>query len=266
MGRDLFDFSFREYARRWAFKHPTPADLFRTMEDASGEDLDWFWRGWFYNTDPCDISLDSVKWAVLNTEPDTLQNNSNSTKTQPVEKPILNKFDDISMIRNRNDNKIVFATDADTSLRDFYWRYARGLARVDTTPYVIEPSEPSDIEYSPSEKQEILGKTFLYELSFSNKGGLVMPIIIEWTFRDSTKQTDRLAVQIWRKNENKVSRVFVKEKEVASIKIDPMRETADINEANNSWPLEQQPSKFQLFKSKSVKKRMGKDAMQKEIK
>ena len=66
MGRELFDYAFKEYARRWAFKHPEPADFFRTMEDASGEDLDWFWRGWFYGTDACDISLDTVKYYKAN--------------------------------------------------------------------------------------------------------------------------------------------------------------------------------------------------------
>lgn len=266
MGRELFDFAFREYCRRWAFRHPTPADLFRTMEDASGEDLDWFWRGWFFNTDPCDISLDSVKWAIVNLEPDTAGMRKSEAGTQSVAKPILNSFDDISKIRNRNDKKILFATDADTSLRDFYWRYARGQANVDTTPFTIPATESQDIQYSLTEKQSLQSGTFLYEIHCSNKGGLVMPVIIEWTFRDSTKETDRIAAQIWRKNENHFSRVYVKNKEVVSVKLDPMRETADINEANNVWPATVAPSKFQIFKSKNGPRQPGRNPMQKEIK
>lgn len=136
MGRELFDYSFKEYARRWAFKHPAPADLFRTMEDASGEDLDWFWRGWFFGIESCDISLDTVKWAKLSTEPGTVRRTENII-TQPVAKPQLNTFDDISKIRNREDKNIVFATDSDTALQDFYWRYDRGIAKVDTTAFKI---------------------------------------------------------------------------------------------------------------------------------
>lgn len=269
MGRQLFDYAFKEYARRWAFKHPTPADLFRTMEDASGEDLDWFWRGWFYGTEPCDIALDTVKWAVLNTETPTTPNTNAGTRKIPVAKPQLNTFDDISKIRNREDKNIVFATDADKSLRDFYWNYDRGLAKVDTTPFEINTPAPTPNNYTEAERFAIAGSKYLYELTFSNKGGLVMPIIIEWTFKDGTKQTDRIAVQVWRKNENKVIKTFMKDKEVASIQIDPMRETADIDTKNNTWPTFAEPSKFQLFKAGGGQPRGaggGVNPMQKEIK
>ena len=250
MGRENFDFAFREYAHRWAFKHPTPADFFRTMGDAGGENLDWFFRGWFYSTDACDISLDSVRWANLGTEtvaPRTRANNS----IRPVQKPQLNTFEDISKIRNREDKNIVFATDADISLRDFYWKYARGLVQVDTTPFVIAPDVVSTDTLTAEQKRQIAGGKYLYELSFSNKGGLVMPIIIEWTFKDGTKQVDRIPAQVWRKNENNVVKTFAKDKEVASIRIDPMRETADINETNNVWNATAEPSKFQLFKART---------------
>jgi hypothetical protein len=220
------------------------------MEDASGEDLDWFWRGWFYNTDPVDISLDTVKWAVLNTELPAAPA-ARGPITQPVAKPILNSFDDISKIRNREDKKIVFATDADESLRDFYWKYDRGLVKVDQTPFTITPPPPSRDTFTEAERFAVAGKQNLYELTFSNKGGLVMPIIIEWTFEDGTKEVDRIAVQVWRKNENKVVKTFMKDKKVVSVKLDPMRETADINEGNNVWPLSTAtPSKFQLYKQR----------------
>jgi len=270
MGRNLFDYSFREYARRWAFKHPTPADLFRTMEDASGEDLDWFWRGWFYNTDPCDISLDSVKWSNLSLE-EPAGRPTGSSFMQNVSRPILNKFEDVSKIRNREDNKITFATDADTSLRDFYWRYARSVAKVDDAPVEIKIAAEAPDTLTRDQKIAIAGNKNMYELTLSNKGGLVMPIIIEWTYKDGTKEIDRIPVQVWRKNEYKVTKTFLKDKEVASIKLDPMRETADINERNNNWPSVTTPGKFQLFKEGSGRGGRGGatgavNPMQKEIK
>jgi len=252
IGRPLFDYAFKEYARRWAFKHPTPADLFRTMEDASGEDLDWFWRGWFYNTDPCDIALDTVKWANLTVEGGNPTAAGAYTVKQIPAKPMLNTFEDVSKIRNREDKKIVFATDADTSLRDFYWNYARGIAKIDgATKEVTLPAAAAIDTFTNEEKLNLAGTKNMYELTFSNKGGLVMPIIVEWTFKDGTTEIDRIPVQIWRKNENKVTKAFLKDKEVVSVKLDPMRETADINESNNVWPTIATPSKFQLFKARA---------------
>ncbi|MFN0081740.1 MAG: M1 family metallopeptidase [Ferruginibacter sp.] len=272
MGRESFDYAFKEYARRWAFKHPTPSDLFRTMEDASAEDLDWFWRGWFYNTDPCDISLDTVKWSNLGMDATVAPTrNRPNTITQPVAKPQVNSFEDISKIRNREDKKIVFATDADTSLRDFYWRYDRNLVKVDETPFTMTLPDAVVDTFTNDQKQQIAGNKNMYELTFSNKGGLVMPIIIEWTFKDGSKEIDRIPVQVWRKNENKVIKTFLKDKEVTSIKLDPMRETADINEKNNGWNVEEQPSKFQLYKARAGGNARGAgngqgNPMQKEVK
>ena len=255
MGRQLFDYAFKQYAQRWAFKHPTPADFFRTMEDASGEDLDWFWKGWFYGTDACDISLDSVKVAKTDATGTPTQNvgggrrfnNSQTGGMQSLPGPQGSKFDDVSKIRNRQDPTVKFATDADTSLRDFYWRYNRGLEPVDTTKFAVTPSAFVD-SLSSDEKQKYSGKYF-YELTLSNKGGLVMPVIIEWTYKDGTREIDRIPAQVWRLNENKVAKTFMKDKEVASIKLDPLKETADIDEGNNSWgKIDQEPTKLQVFK------------------
>ncbi len=269
MGRELFDYAFKEYAKRWAFKHPTPADLFRTMEDASAEDLDWFWRGWFYSTDPCDISLDTVKWATLSLNGGNPKAGGN-TITQRVAKPMVNSFDDISKIRNRDDKSIVFATDADTSLRDFYWRYDRGLVKVDSTSVEVTIPVAVADTFTNAEKTAMAGNKNMYELTFSNKGGLVMPIIIEWTFKDGSVEIDRIPAQVWRKNENKVIKTFLKDKEVVSIKLDPMRETADINLSNNTWPAVTSPSSFQLYKAGAGRGRGAAtgnvNPMQKEIK
>jgi hypothetical protein len=189
----------------------------------------------------------------------------------PVSKPNLNTFDDISKVRNREDKNIVFATDADQSLRDFYWKYDRGLVKVDSTPFEISSPAAVRDTFTEAERFAVAGKKNLYEITFSNKGGLVMPIIIEWTYKDGTKEIERIPVQIWRKNENKVVKTFMKDKEVVSIKLDPMRETADINEKNNVWPAVETPSKFQLFKSGGGRgprgaSNGGGNPMQKEIK
>ena len=262
MGRELFDFAFKQYARRWAFKHPEPADFFRAMEDASGEDLDWFWRGWFYSTDACDIAIDSVKYAVYDKTP--ASNNfggggrtSAANTGRSLDKPQTPSFDDISKIRNRADKRLTFATDADTSLRDFYWRYDRGIEPYDTTKYVTErPSfaaEPLD-----EATHQKYANTHLYEITFLNKGGLVMPIIVEFTFEDGTKQTERIPAQIWRKNEQKVTKVFMTPKKAVSIVLDPMKETADINEANNTWTDSDgvtKPSRFSVFKGSMFNRR-----------
>ncbi len=247
MGRELFDYSFKEYARRWAFKHPTPGDLFRTIEDASAEDLDWFWRGWFYSIDPVDIAIDTVKHGVFDANAA-----APAARTMPARglaKPEVNSFGDISKIRNRNDKSIVFLTDVDTSLRDFYWRYDRGLEPYDSVTKQPAMTMPAPEVLTDAEKAKYANAN-LYEISFLNKGGLVMPIIVEFTFEDGTKETQRLPAQIWRKNENKVTKVFLTNKKAISIQLDPMRETADIDESNNKWPNVAAPSKFALFKSK----------------
>jgi hypothetical protein len=253
MGRKLFDYAFKEYAKRWEFKHPTPADFFRTMGDASGENLDWFWRGWFYGTEAVDISLDSVKVAKADLNGKMPQFNRRPGK---VDAPSVNNFDDISKIRNREDKTIKFYVDKDTLVHDFYYKYDRGLAAVDTMKFnnmtkelAIPQQSAVNEAMTDEDKTKYAGKYF-YQLDFSNKGGLVMPIIVEFTYVDGTKQLDRIPAQIWRLNEKHVSKFYIQNKEVASIKLDPMRETADIDESNNYWGKLPEPSKFQVFKQK----------------
>jgi len=249
MGRELFDYSFKEYSRRWAFKHPTPADLFRTMEDASAEDLDWFWRGWFYGIDPVDIAIDTVKHAIF--DPSATPPAARTMQGRSLDKPLVHSFEDISKIRNRNDKSIVFLTDADTTLRDFYWKYDRGIVPYDSVTKQPAMNFGAPEALTDAEKAKY-ANVHLYEVSFLNKGGLVMPIIVEFTFEDGTKEVTKYAAQIWRKNENKLTKVFLTNKKAVSIKLDPMRETADINESNNSWPNVSEPSKFTMFKAKAI--------------
>jgi len=250
VGRELFDFGFKEYARRWAFKHPTPADFFRTMNDATAENLDWFWRGWFYGIDPCDIAIDTVKHAVFSGSSPSI--NVTSTSNKSIAKPLVNAFEDVSKIRNRTDKNIVFQTDVDTTLRDFYWKYDRGIIAYDSTIKIPTAGFGINKDELSNDEKNKYANTHLYEITFSNKGGLVMPIIVEFTFEDGTKQLEKIPAQIWRKNENIVTKVFMTNKKATAIKLDPMRETADINESNNVWGnIDAEPSKFTLFKAKA---------------
>ena len=238
MGRELFDYAFKEYCRRWAFKHPTPADFFRTLEDASAVDLDWFWRGWFYSIDKVDIAIDSVVWY----QPD-LENDPTSfeyPQTINREKP----FDHLSKIRNKQEGT-KFLIDQDTALVDFYTDYEPWNTEDSVQNYKITLF---DELASKKEKKKLKDKNY-YELHFSNKGGLVMPIILEWTFEDGTKEIERIPVEIWRKNEDSFKKVFVKNKVVEKVILDPYKELADVDETNNSWPVQnEKPSRFQIFK------------------
>jgi hypothetical protein len=219
MGRQLFDKAFKEYANRWAFKHPMPADFFRTMEDASAVDLDWFWRGWFYTTDAVDISVDEVKWYRLRTQ-------------QPVpEKSVTTK-------------KSNAMGEAGGASQDF----SSG-----PRPLTVLPTDErlyGEFRNRLDDKA-ILSKLQdknLYEVKLTNRGGLVMPVIIEWTYKDGTKEVERLPAEIWRTNEYEVTKVFVKEKEVVSVVIDPYKETSDVDELNNVFPRQSRPSKFDQLK------------------
>jgi hypothetical protein len=249
MGRELFDYSFKEYCRRWAFKHPAPADFFRTMEDASGVDLDWFWRGWFYDIEPVDISLDSVLCFTVDVP----------SKPLVREDKVRNRAaraqkDFIHVSRQRNlESGMKFLVDQDTSLRDFYYYYKEELEPVDTSaPKTVNRYE-NITPITETEFEKYKGN-YYYELHFSNVGVLVMPIIIQWNFEDGTSEIDRISAYIWRKDEQQVTKTFVKNKAVKSVRIDPFKETADIQESNNVWPAEQTPTRFELYKAKTLQR------------
>ena len=222
MGPELFDKAFKEYATRWAFKHPSPADFFRTMEDASAVDLDWFWKGWFYTTDYVDIELSNVKWF----------------KESMGEQGIENKTQ-----KGKIDNKNL---DVDGNNVDFSGGYEEFvLTNTDDRMYGEFKNRVDDdkIRKTYSDKN-------LYELTFKNRGGLVMPLIIEWTYEDGTKEIERIPAEIWRQNELQVTKVFSKDKEVVNIVIDPNFETADVEVDNNVFPKKVADSKLDAFKSK----------------
>ncbi|RFC55405.1 M1 family metallopeptidase [Brumimicrobium aurantiacum] len=241
MGRELFDYAFKVYATRWAFKHPTPADFFRTMEDASGVDLDWFWRGWFYSTDHVDISMTDVKWFQLNT-------GDPSIEKQWMKEQKESKSQFIGDIRNNADTNKT-RLERKPELSDYY---------NEKDEYAIEPADRQDfdaLQKNLSQKDIDLLNSGLhfYELNFENKGGLVMPLIIQAKFVDGTDKVIRIPAEIWRRHNYKTSKVLYFEKEVVGFTLDPFLETADTDLSNNSWPRKVEPTRFRLFQEQKMK-------------
>ncbi len=222
MGRELFDYAFKTYANRWKFKHPTPEDFFRTMEDASAFDLDWFWRGWFYTTDNNDIGIKEVKKFFVSNEP-----------TKEVE-----EFMKKRRRRNSNSGPMVYMV-ADGS--------------EDYKPEMNKPFQIKDFQaldeyvnktFSAEEKAKLKDPKYFYQVTFDKPGGLVMPIIVELTFEDGTTEIQKFPAQIWRMNDKEVSRTFATQKAITKIVLDPKLETADVEIANNTWPKVEVKSKF----------------------
>lgn len=238
MGRELFDYAFREYSRRWAFRHPTPDDFFRTLEDASAVDLDWFWRGWFYTTEHCDMSLKEVKFFQLN------------TKDPELEKALArdlqaNEPENITRVRDEKEG-IQTVVDTDPATRDFYNSY---------DPFKVTNSERESYKafaasLTPEEVTLLkAGKTYC-QVSVENAGGLIMPLIFHFTLADGSVKEHRIPAEIWRKSEQVVTKTFVFDMEVTSVTLDPYLETADVDLNNNFWPPKQVPTRFELFKEK----------------
>ncbi|PIB36350.1 aminopeptidase [Reichenbachiella sp. 5M10] len=223
MGPELFDYAFKTYAERWAFKHPSPADFFRSMEDASAVDLDWFWKGWFYSTDHVDVSLDKVTWYKMGVPEATVENKPKKGKK---DKKVSEGASDEKVFEFAEEAEIFeFKNTEDKSYFEF-------LNRVDDAAVKLANEN----------------KNF-YELTFTNKGGLVTPLIVEWTYADGTTETEYIPAEIWRMNENEVKKVFIKDKEVTNIVIDPNEETADTNVEDNVFPRVETASEFDEFKS-----------------
>ena len=234
MGRELFDFAFKTYCERWAFKHPTPEDLFRTMEDASAVDLDWFWRGWFYTTDHVDLAIDQVKWFQID------------SKNPEIEKPLkkeANATKPVYIGEERN-KQISTYMSRDSSLADFYTKYdPLTVTRNDLREYDVYVKNLDE-----EERKLLESKNQYYQVDLKCIGGLVMPVILEFVFVDGSTEVVRIPAEIWRLNDKEVSKVFAFDKEVISISLDPWLETADVDISNNYWPPKVLPSKFELFK------------------
>jgi hypothetical protein len=242
MGRELFDYAFKEYARRWAFKQPMPADFFRTMEDASGVDLDWFWKGWFFGVEPVNVSIENVEWFAAD------KNDPAATKAD-LKKADLAKKETMSNIRNKTDI-VQTEVEKNPKLRDFYSSYDK---------YAVTPedtrSQESFLNARSDEEKSLLEKNKnFYVLNLKNKGGLISPIIFKMVFEDGTNEVVRIPAEIWRFNDKDVKKVVQTDKKVAKWILDPYLETADIDVSDNNFPREPEaPTKFQLFKEKNNK-------------
>ena len=235
MGRELFDFAFREYARRWKFKRPTPADFFRTMEDASGVDLDWFWRGWFYTTDAVDISIDNItEFKISSKNPET---EKALKKALADKEPVF-----LGELRDRSESKRL---NRNPELRDFY---------NDNDDYTVTNKDRNKYNETletlePWEKELLASGKHLYLVDFSNLGGLVMPLILEVELKSGAKTIERIPAEIWRYSPKKVTKLLITDEPIVGITQDPLWETADIDINNNSWPRKAVPSRLELFKT-----------------
>jgi hypothetical protein len=256
LGRELFDFAFKEYAQRWKYKRPTPSDFFRTMEEASGVDLDWFWRGWFYTTDHVDISLDTIYKLRLDTkDPDI---DFSRQRQEELNKPMsltdernkaegnklwVERFPDITDFYDENDRFTVTNKE-----RNKYQKFLKKL----------KPWERTTLERAIKEDKNY------YVLEFSNKGGLVMPIILDLSFEDGSTETQYIPAEIWRRSPKAVKRLIItdKNKVLASVSIDPRWETADVNVHNNHYPRKIIPSRIEAYKKKKSTKKVSRDIMQ----
>ncbi|WP_460671038.1 M1 family metallopeptidase [Larkinella ripae] len=241
MGRELFDYAFKEYARRWAFKNPSPADFFRTMEDASGVDLDWFWKGWFYGVEPVDQDLVEVDWYTINTQNPDVEKALARTEAE-------GKAKTISKLRDAaTQQQSVVAQDS--TMKDFYNSY---------DPYAVTDADREKYqEYLTTltdQERRVLNTTGnFYTLTLKNKGGLPMPVIVRMQFEDGTDSVARFPAEIWRFNDGQIQKVIATAKKVTQWTLDPFQEIADIDTENNSFPRQaQRPTRFQLFKQQGA--------------
>ncbi len=228
MGRELFDFAFKTYANRWMFKHPTPEDFFRTMEDASAVDLDWYWREWFYTTDYVDIGVKDVKTFYVTSKMNKeVKEMMVSRGIQESDLPPL-----VYMVEEGSE-------DFDESMRN------SKLEDVKTLNEYIMDNIPAE------ERAKLKRPKYFYKVTFEKPGGIPMPIIAQYTYSDGTTQKITYPAEIWRKNDESVGKVIASEKEITKIEVDPDEETADIDTSNNSWPKRKKLGAFDQFKNKT---------------
>jgi hypothetical protein len=242
LGREQFDYAFKEYATRWKFKRPQPADFFRTMEDASGTDLDWFWRGWFYTTDHTDISIANVRLFRLD------------SRNPEVEKAVGRKEagEEPKTLSEQRNEALPKRVDQFPSLRDFYNTYDKfAVTARDREAYEKYLATLTERERELLE----LGMNF-YVVDFENVGGLVMPLILQVDYMDGTSEEMRIPAEIWRYDSEKVSKLIITPKEIKSIACDPHLETADIEPSNNFFPRRPVKSRFQLYRDEKPRNPM----------
>jgi hypothetical protein len=227
MGKELFDYAFKTYAKRWMFKHPSPEDFFRTMEDASAVDLDYYWRGWFYTTDVVDIGIKDVKKYFVSNKP---------TKE-------MKEYMAARNITEADLPPLVYLAAEDSD------NYSADLK--DKKPSETSQSLQSFMmdNMSEAERSVVKEPKYFYEVTFNKPGGIPMPLIVEYSYADGTKELITYPAEIWRKSDKEVKRVLSTEKEILGIVVDPKAETADIDTTNNTWPKAETRSEFDSFKA-----------------
>ncbi|HOY11481.1 MAG TPA: M1 family metallopeptidase [Saprospiraceae bacterium] len=231
LGRELFDYAFKEYSNRWKFKNPTPADFFRTIEDASSVDLDWFWKGWFYGTDPVDLSIEEVKVFKSNpSDPKAL------LEMKQAEMAEAENY--IYKVKNKKEIQQTYV-EKDTTLLDMYNKQIPNAALIEKAKQTTTPLTPTKAE-----------QMTYYQMTFKNMGGLPMPIIMSFEYTDGTTEKVVIPAEIWRFDDKSVTKVFPREKEIKSVVLDPNYETADIDRSNNHYPKKEEVNRFQLFKER----------------
>ncbi|WP_040370377.1 M1 family metallopeptidase [Blastomonas sp. AAP53] len=242
LGRELFDRAFREYAERWRFKHPTPYDFFRTMEESSGVDLDWFWRGWFYSTDHVDIALDKVVRATL--EP------ADATAAAAARKRLRDgEPGSLTAQRNAGQPTVI---ERDPAVRDFY----DSIDPLDATAADKRKAAEAYADLTAEEKAARQVTDNFYRFSFANRGGLVMPVILKMDFTDGTSETARIPAEIWRYNPRNVTWQFVTPKTLTRAEVDPLWETADADRSNNVYTGQIDPRTLKIDTPEEGKNRM----------
>ena len=254
MGRELFDFAFREYANRWKFKRPTPADFFRTMEDASAVDLDWFWRGWYFGTDHVDMALTSVReYQISSQDPDAeedFKRDQNGT----------DKPENITQKRNREEGLKTRLQRLD-ELEDFYNENDKfTTTNKDRNKYKSFINGLKDWEKAAYERAMEDGK-YIYFMDFENVGGLISPLPLKITFENGEIEELMVPAEIWRRNSKNVTKLITRKKRIASIELDPHHQTADSNYSNNSFPPSIRRSRIELYKSNYKPKSMMADML-----
>ncbi|WP_299488853.1 M1 family metallopeptidase [uncultured Allomuricauda sp.] len=226
MGEELFDHAFKTYAQRWKFKHPTPEDFFRTMEDASAVDLDWYWRGWFYTTDYVDIGVKGVKKYYVSNKP-----------TKQMEEYMASRN-----LTEADLPPLVYLAEEDS---EDYDPALKGKSPTESSQNLKEFMMDNMTE---AERGKVKEPKYFYEIVFDKPGGIPMPLIVEYTYADGTKENVTYPAEIWRKNDAEVKRVLSSQKELVGIVVDPKSETADIDTTNNAWPKKEEKSDFDKFK------------------
>lgn len=245
LGRDTFDRAFHQYANEWAGKRPTPYDFFRTMEEVSGTDLDWFWRGWFYSTDHVDISLDNITEATLDTKNPSTEHKW--ARAKEAEQPLS-----LTIERNKD---LIKQVDRDKALLDWYNKHDKfTVTKADLEKYKQEMKV-----LKPWQKDLLNSKAFFYFFDFSNKGGLVMPIILQVKYRNGSMDEFRFPAEIWRYSPDHVRKLLVTDRPIVSAIVDPKWETADVDVTNNPFPRQITKSRLELYQEKKDRNRMKDD-------